>query len=122
MTCRLINPSDDIIFDAKNDRVAILACLLVGNGLYGAENDMDGTTVMGIHLRWRTWYSEEFNGSVPEKDIYDMREDIKWTLLSFRMRDSKERSSMNDICGEAKRLAKWLDEEFVQIYEKMYAA
>lgn len=99
----LINPSDEIFFDAPDLKTATIAVAVVGGGKYAAK-DMDGHTAVPIFMfgGFDEWCKGKF-GSVPDfKDPVAMTKVIK-CLRSFRL--TNERSSMNDICAYAKDYA-----------------
>jgi len=50
MKYELINPSDQVFFEAEDDKVAFVASLLVGSGQYAAKRTDNGETAVGFYL------------------------------------------------------------------------
>lgn len=50
MKYELVNPSDQVFFEAEDDKVAFMASLLVGNGQYAAKRTDNGEIAVGFYL------------------------------------------------------------------------
>lgn len=104
MRFELINPSDKIFLNADDLRVAQIAALYAGKGYYGL-NDENGEQVFGLIAFGG---SEDFIKSFGDEASYkkfveDKKREIADCLKTFRT--DGVRTSMNDICGNAHRLA-----------------
>jgi hypothetical protein len=134
MIYEVVNISDQITFEAQDEMIAIMACLLLGQGAFGLKGE-DGETVSPILLFANEKQLLEF---LQDKGIGDPKEfidahmsDISECLASCAvcsvrdrkamlaviaksgasMKDALEawneekRTSLNDICGHARALA-----------------
>jgi hypothetical protein len=116
-TWRLINPSDDIVFDADDRAVAAMACVLVGRGMYGADPEGHG----GPHVpMWLFGFTEKAWAEDAGRTIADVVANEKPALAaclrSFRLRRG-ERTSMNDICGRAHEYAERIEASMASAQE-----
>lgn len=104
----LINPSDKIFLDADDVRVAQIAALYAGKGFYGLK-DENGEQVFGlIAFGGSDDFFKSFGGvSDYEEFIKANKQKIAECLRTFRT--DGVRSSMNDICGNAHKLASKLE-------------
>ena len=98
-TYELINPSDPILFEAKNDLVASLSVILV-NEHYGWTNMDTDESKMFLNMT-----EEGFENYLGESitDFADKHYlEIAETLRSFKLNDeTNERTSTNDIVSDA---------------------
>lgn len=110
MMYELINPSDPIVFEADNDKVAQLSALFVGNGKHGVTEYPKGRKVLPVLIMgWRQWWLDTHDQESPEESLLEVKEDIVKCMRSFKIKDDGERSSMNDICGRASESADGLE-------------
>lgn len=108
-TYELVNPSDAIAFDAVSLPVAIVATLFVGEGRYPLR--CDGQIVFGA-VAFGRGNVDQYCRSVLGGGLNETLEsvsanhtpDLIAALDSFRL-TAGERTSLNDICGRARRLA-----------------
>ncbi len=107
----LVNPSDDIVFDASDKKVAALAVIIMGNGKYGAKDEAGETVVPVWIFGWRRPWEDLYPGEKPEKAMIDNKAEVCKALRSFRMRSGGEPTSMADICQSAQEQAEWLESQ-----------
>lgn len=107
----LINPSDKIFFDAKDLATALIAVSLIGNLRYGAH-ELGTTNPVNIPTflfgGWDNFINKNFDGRAPEVSDEGILESVADCLKTFRLA-SQERTSMNDICGNAHAYAQRLE-------------
>jgi hypothetical protein len=125
------NPSDPVTFEADEDWVAALAVAILGSGRMGCTSS-DGRQVLPIFLfgGGDTWLEDNYEGLLGKARSAEGRLAVAAALestavcsLSARSalraavgedREALERwneakrSSMNNICGRARDLARWL--------------
>lgn len=136
MIYEISNPSDCITIEADDELVACVAVLLLGSGKYGLVRQ-DGATVLSIFLLGGAdaWIAERVGDNLDEwieahstelatvldtamvvsvglrapllKAIAAAGGDRQGALAAF---NEERRTSMNDICGRARRLAARLRE------------
>lgn len=124
----LINPSDELSFEAEDHRVAICVVMMVGEGAYGART-LDGNEEKKIPLMLfgnadaylKTWFGEDepldwmlankpavaaclrtFLYGKPDKRTENM------LVGDLEASQEKKRTSINDIRGKALKLAELL--------------
>jgi len=113
MKYELINPSDNIHFEAKDFEVAAVATLLVGRGKYAAKPEGKGSDAAPevpilMFGGLEEWTAQTFScnpGDLIKRVSQDKRPALIRTLRSFKI-EGGERSSLNDICGYAHAYAK----------------
>lgn len=110
MKYEIINPSDYCTIDAPSETLAGAAVLLLGEGKYGvATIDGDGTRILplfpfGGHETWLREHAidpDGFSAWIGEHLV-----ELADALDTVALRPGAERSSLNDICGYAKALAR----------------
>lgn len=133
----IINPSDPITFEADDPDIAALAGLLLGRGRFGVEAE-DGAQVLALYLFGMSPEEEERvvkplaeKGKTPEGkaalvaalDTFAVcsmssRKAMRAALGSDREAlkrwNEEKRSSMNNICGRAAKLADSMRAELSQ--------
>ena len=111
MKYEIINPSDQCFLEHSDKKIAITACLVLGNGLYGLKDDK-GETVLPI-LRFggsEAFLKEEFGGTDEYGGFLAKNyPGIADALESVHL--NGERSSMNDIKKRAVEMAARLRKE-----------
>lgn len=108
MKYELINPSDEIFFDAPSFKVAALTCIYLSNGAYGAKATEDGGEDVPVMIfGWSKWWTERF-GTLPEQEMTEHASEVAAALKTFRIEEG-ERTSLNDICGRAAESADSLE-------------
>lgn len=108
MQYEIINPSDECFVHAygeRADRVACIAALLLGNGMYGLTNEADETVMPIIFNGYREWFQEQFGEGAEPFMLANLIE-IADCLKTFHY--AGERSSLNDIGACAKANEEWL--------------
>lgn len=103
----LINPSDPIEFSAESDEVAAIAALLIGGGTYTARR-LDAPPremVIAFALFGGDGGFEEIYGHPLADRLEALKGKVAEAYRSFRIQGGGERSSLNDICRNAHRLA-----------------
>jgi hypothetical protein len=140
MIYEIINPSDACTVEADDDMVAAAAILLLGDGMYGARREgnedvlpifvlggakaldawLEGQGVKSISdfMRGKKQeiaacldslvYGKENTRKAFLYDTKDMLEEMREAALAKH--NDKERSSLNNIGENAKKLAAWLRE------------
>lgn len=109
MKYEIINPSDKCYIYADNEKLAKIACALLGNQWYGLK-DENGEMILGI--------LENINDALGmtdndiEKFIYDNATELSDIFSSFEYAD--ERTSLNNIGGRAELYAKSLSEKALE--------
>ena len=102
----LINPSDKITIDCTDFEAACIGVCLLGCGKYGIQGAPGEDMPLFLFGGHDEWFTNTFG------DLFEMRlnamprERIAVALESMRVEG--ERTSVNDICGVAQRLAKRL--------------
>jgi hypothetical protein len=110
MKYEIVNPSDQCFMEHADPKVAIAACLILGEGRYGLK-DPEGNTVLPLVAFGGA--KEFLNAAFGGEDAYgsfiaDNYGPLSDALASVSL--SGERSSMNDIRGRAQRIATGLRE------------
>lgn len=86
-TYELINPSDAITFKAENDQIAYATCLMVGQGLYGAERIEDGHKVnvpaFLVQTKNAPEHMKNYLGMDPEEFMKIHKNEIVASCASF---------------------------------------
>ena len=127
MIYELINPSDQISFEADEHRIAICCVMMVGDGAYGAEaigdkeKDIPLMLYADVDRYLRTWFGEDApvdymqaNKATTAKCLrsflYGKPEDRAKNMLVGNLEESQDklRSSINDIRGKALKIAELL--------------
>ena len=98
MKYEIINPSDECFIYADDERLAKIACAILGNGWYGLVNEENGETVLPVLEDLKS--SVGMNDDELKKFIADNRMELANVFLSFVY--PHERTSCNDIGGRAK--------------------
>ena len=100
MKYELVNPSDEIYFDAPSDSIAFFCALVVGGGAYAAKRTDTGEVIGGFYLLGieQEAVAKEL-GEPVEPFIEANHEAINACFRSFRY--IRERSSMNRIVDYA---------------------
>ena len=128
-----LNPSDGITFYAMSDEIARTATLLLGNGKAGAkaidsDNNLEYCFTAFNPAPEEIYKTVEKHVKTPDKDlidclnsfavckpyereIYDDYTNNGTNETKFKKWDDKNRSSMNDFCGYARRLAASLNKK-----------
>lgn len=135
MIYEIINPSDAYTIKSESKAVACLACLMVGEGQYGLQ-DEEGESLLPFFMFGgdpNTWFKEEFGlelGAFIDDSLEEIADCLDTIIIgSINTRQGveamleaisdpverekalaawqdKKRSSMNDIGSHAKALAK----------------
>lgn len=136
MLYEVINPSDKVTLETESEPAAIAAVLLLGRGKYGLSNEK-GETVVPIFLLggYDAWAKEKGYdlGKVIEEaspEIAKALESSAVCSLSNRSAlkaalgddpgavarwNEAKRTSMNDLCGAARSIAKHLRENLHKV-------
>lgn len=105
MRYEIINPSDKCYIHADDVRLAQIAAIYLGNGMYGLE-DETGRPVLHI-------FQDQVSGMTDEECVAYIRshwEDLAKVFESFEY--AGERTSLNNIGAKAKKLAQACREWF----------
>lgn len=111
MKFEIINPSDPYNMEADDLEVAAVAVCLLGNGKYGLDG-IDGRRktevpvfLLGGHDEW---FEENFGANYERtaERVLNQRGDALARALESVTLGRERRSSLNDIGGEAKELAR----------------
>ncbi len=119
MKFNLINPSDPYTFEAPDLEIAAVAVCLLGNGQYLADalgDDADkGNNVPAFLFGGHDeWFASRFGAgfeAVTDRCMEGHAEILAACLASVTL-GRPERSSLNDIGGRAKYLAKAIREQY----------
>ena len=114
MKYNLVNPSDTITVESDNEKAAIAATLLVGEGYYGLIDDNNKNICQMIAFGGGDKFMQDTFGGFAAYDDY-IKSDaaaVADCLLTFKL--VRERSSMNDICDRAHRMAQLLRSRYVK--------
>lgn len=98
MRYEIINPSDKCYIYADDVRLAQIACIYLGQGMYGLE-DENGKTVLHI-------FEDQVSGMTDEECVAYIQshwEDLAKVFESFEY--AGKRTSMNNIGAKAEKLA-----------------
>lgn len=113
----LVNPSDPIEFEAPDLATATIVCVVLGEGMYAATPTKGGEAVpimaFGIPEGWfQRCFGKTCQDFVDgQLRTEDTRARAAAAFASFRIKDGRERSSLNDIVGRAHALARKLGPE-----------
>jgi len=112
MKFEIINPSDACTMFAPDLEVAAVAVSLLGDGKYALEG-LDDAAGQGVPVflvgGHDEWFSSKFGMNfqdTAEHVLEHRRDELAMTLDSVALRGT--RSSMNDIVGRAKSLARMI--------------
>lgn len=118
MICEIVNMSDPVSFKAPDFKTAAAVVLLLGNGQYGLEHDGPDKLPMlfgvgdFIDETWPDGMAEWLNGDHGPSVIEALRSTAVVVRSAYPPRtdnieawNEAHRSSLNDICGRARRLA-----------------
>lgn len=109
----LINPSDKIYFDAPSPKVALIAVNLLSPAYGAIPIDGRGEHIPIMMLQnFDEYFAGLYGKKLNTDDLFKTRlgPEVAVCLESFQL--GHERSSMNDICGHAHEMAKYLRKKF----------
>lgn len=102
----IINPSDELFFDAPSLEIAAAVVVLLGQGQYGGE-PVDGGERVPIFLfgGHDDWYRKHFDCTVDESLQRLDRIALAEAMESVALPEGRERTSLNDIARRARAYA-----------------
>ena len=104
MEYEIINPSDKAYISGNDLKRVCVATIILGDGLYGLSMK-DGHNIMPVVRFAKNWFKEKFDQPIADAiEECIQREDFYKIFESVRL--DSERTSLNDIVGRAKNLAK----------------
>lgn len=106
----IIKPKERAYIDFSNPAAAFFAVLLLGKGWYGISDGPHGepgTPMTPVQARMRSWFLARFGVSMEDSLKSMGHAAVARALRSVRL--AGERSSVNDLVGNARRLADQLD-------------
>lgn len=107
MLREIINPSDPVLIDVSDLKAAALAVVVLGEGFYGLSlEDGDMPMVAFAPDLIDDWSHERFGCSFREMQGDLTLERVASALDTVQIEGGAEATSMNDIVGRAKLLAK----------------
>lgn len=101
-TYSISNPSDPYVIDAPDLKIASMAVVIIGGGMYGLWKD--GETVLGIP-QTPEWLKATFGDHTK---FIDENIDALITALDSVKLDAEKRTSVNNIGAQARECAKQL--------------
>jgi hypothetical protein len=115
----LINPSDPYTFEADDLEVAAVAVCLLGEGKYpadamGADADQGNNVPPFLFGGHDEWFTARFGAGFEDTTLHCLthRTDAVARVLESMKLGSVRRSSLNDIGGRARELAKGIREKY----------
>lgn len=112
MKYEITNPSDPYTIESDDPTLAIICCLLLGEGRYGLK-DGQGNTTMPIMLlasesQVKEWMKTHVNVDLNSTDYMENNSARMADCLATVKLNSEKRLSLNDIGARAKELEKSL--------------
>ena len=107
-TYKIVNPSDPYTITADDRAVACVAVMLLGEGKYALKDEQD-VTVLPLFLFGgdpEGWLLKEHSVANLGDFVNSRAGDIATALRTVKLPKGQRRSSLNDIGGRAKQLAK----------------